>query len=145
MTSYVLDSSVAAKWFLPPAQEPLVAEAQQMLRGFASGALRLLAPDLFWPEMGNVLWKAVRQGRMPAASCDSAVAALEGIGVTTFSCLPLLRDAVALARTFDRPVCDCVYVVLAVSSGAPLVTADERLANALAARFPIRWLGAFAV
>jgi hypothetical protein len=47
VTSYVLDASVAAKWFLPPAQEPLAAEAQELLRGFSSGALRLLAPDRY--------------------------------------------------------------------------------------------------
>jgi predicted nucleic acid-binding protein len=69
---YVLDASVAAKWFLPLAQEPLVAEAQRMLRGFSSGTLRLLVPDPFWPEMDNILWKAVRLGRMPTASCDAA-------------------------------------------------------------------------
>jgi hypothetical protein len=32
---------------------------------------------------------------------------------------------------------------LAVQSKADLVTADERLANALAAHFPVKWLGAF--
>jgi predicted nucleic acid-binding protein len=30
-----------------------------------------------------------------------------------------------------------------VQSGAELITADERLANALAARFPVKWLGSF--
>jgi hypothetical protein len=137
----VLDASVAAKWFLPKADEPLAAEAQQVLRGFSSGACRLLAPDLFWPEMGNVLWKAVRMGRISAESCDAAVEALERTGITAFPCLPLLKDAMAIARAFDRPVYDSIYVALAVLSGAPLVTADERLANALAGRFPIRWLG----
>jgi predicted nucleic acid-binding protein len=39
-------------------------------------------------------------------------------------------------------VYDGVYIALAVLTGMPLVTSDERLANALAARFPIRWLGA---
>jgi predicted nucleic acid-binding protein len=55
---------------------------------------------------------------------------LRRTGIATVSCLPLLKDATAIAR---------------VTSGAPLVTADERLANALAARFPVRWLGALAV
>jgi len=34
-------------------------------------------------------------------------------------------------------------VALAVREKVELITADERLANALAARFPVRWLGAF--
>jgi predicted nucleic acid-binding protein len=37
---------------------------------------------------------------------------------------------------------DGLYVSLAVASKATLVTADERMANALAAHFPVRWLGA---
>ena len=36
------------------------------------------------------------------------------------------------------------YVALAITSGRPLLTADEKLANALAAHFPIRWLGSAA-
>jgi len=53
----------------------------------------------------------------------------------------LLKDAFAIAATFDRTVYDCIYVALSVASNVPLVTADERLVNALAARFPVRWLG----
>jgi len=70
--SYVL--GVAAGWFLPPAQEPLAAEALRMLRGFSSGTLRLLVPDLFWAEMGNILWKAVRLGRLKRGRKKAGVA-----------------------------------------------------------------------
>jgi predicted nucleic acid-binding protein len=35
-----------------------------------------------------------------------------------------------------------VYVPLALKSQAQLVTADEKLANALAAHLPVKWLGA---
>ena len=41
-------------------------------------------------------------------------------------------DAVRLALSLDRPVCDCVYLALAHRIGARVVTADERFANALA-------------
>ena len=37
---------------------------------------------------------------------------------------------------------DCLYVALAVQSKTEWITADERLANALAARLPVKWLGA---
>jgi predicted nucleic acid-binding protein len=43
----------------------------------------------------------------------------------------------------DRTVYDSIYVALALQYKADLFTADERLANALAARFPVKWLGAF--
>jgi len=142
VTACVLDASVAAMWFLPAAAEPLVAEAVEVLESYAAGRLRLLVPDLFWPEVGNVLWKAARRGRMSRASAEQAVAALQDMRLAAAPTAPLLADAFAIATSFDRAVYDSVYVALAVRSGMPLVTADEKLANALAARFPIRWLGA---
>ena len=63
----------------------------------------------------------------------------------TSPCRPLLRDALTIALAFDRSVYDAVYVALAMVSNAPLLTADERLANALGVRFPIRWLGALSI
>ena len=106
MTSYVLDASVAAKWFLPPAHETLVPEAQRLLGDYAEGKLRFLVPDLFWPEFGNILWKATRQGRISQKSAEDAIAALEKPGIPTTSGLPLLREAYLLAAAFERTVGD---------------------------------------
>jgi predicted nucleic acid-binding protein len=139
----VLDASVAAKWFLPASQEPFAAEARQILSRFSSGDCNLIVPDLFWCEIGNILWKAVRLGRLSPIPCNEALQLLERSGIRTYPTLPLLKDALSSAIVFDRPVYDCEYVALAVDSNFPLLTADERLANALASRFPIRWLGAF--
>ena len=61
MTAYVLDASVAAKWFLHPVRETLTSEALQLLHEYVAGRVRLPVPDLFWSEFGNVLWKAVHQ------------------------------------------------------------------------------------
>ena len=142
VTACVIDASVAAKWFLPPSGEPLAAEALRLLQSYAEGRLRLSAPDLFWPEFGNILWKAVRQGRISRESAEEAIQALEHRGIPTAPSLPLLRDAFSIAAASGRTVYDALYVALAMVSNAPLVTADERLANALAARYPVRWLGA---
>jgi predicted nucleic acid-binding protein len=137
----VLDASVAAKWFLPSAQETLAEEALRLLERYSGGEIRFLVPDLFWPEFGNILWKAVRLGRISRASAEEALLALTERNIPTAPSSPLLGDAFAIAATFDRTVYDGAYVALSVASNMPLVTADERLANALAARFPVRWLG----
>jgi len=57
----VVDASVAAKWLLPAAQEPLVEQATHLLAQETEGSADFIVPDLFWPEIGNVLWKAVRR------------------------------------------------------------------------------------
>jgi predicted nucleic acid-binding protein len=142
VTACVLDASVAAKWFLPGAGETLAAEAVGVLEAYAAGRLRLLVPDLFWPEVGNILWKALRQGRMSRTSAEEAITILQERKFATAPTAPLLEDAFAIAAAHERTVYDGIYVALAVHANLPLVTADERLANALAARYPIRWLGA---
>ena len=63
MTSIVLDASVAAKWLLPSAAEPLADEAFELLRRYVRAEIRFLVPDIFWPETANLLWKAARLGR----------------------------------------------------------------------------------
>jgi predicted nucleic acid-binding protein len=56
----------------------------------------------------------------------------------------LLPEAIEIAFAHDRSVYDCLYVALAIRYKIEMITADERLANALAARLPVKWLGAFA-
>lgn len=141
MSAYVLDASVAAKWFLPPSSEPLAEESLSILDGYSQGEVQLSVPDLFWPEFGNVLWKAVRLGRISIESAEEAIRALVDLGIPTSPSRPLLPEAFSIAVNFQRSVYDAVYVALAVTSNRLLVTADERLANALAAHFPVRWLG----
>jgi predicted nucleic acid-binding protein len=143
VTAYILDASVAAKWFLPRGGETHAGEALQLLRDYAAGSVDLIVPDLFWPEFGNILWKAVRRGRISRRSAEESIRSLEREEISTAATVNLLRDAFAIAASFDRTVYDAVYVALAVASDAPLLTADERLVNALAARFPVRWLGAY--
>lgn len=141
MNAYILDSSVAAKWFLPPAGETLVDESLAVLDQFTDGRLRLFVPDVFWTEVAGILWKAARAGRMSDASAEDAIICLSHAGIPSIETAPLLRNALPIALHFDRTIHDAIYVAIAVTSGRPLVTADERLANALAAYFPVRWLG----
>ena len=52
---FVVDASVAAKWLLPAMQEPLVEQANRLLGQQTVGSADFVVPDLFWPEIGNVL------------------------------------------------------------------------------------------
>jgi predicted nucleic acid-binding protein len=141
VSAYVLDASVAAKWFLPDAGETLVSESLQILDGYSQGRIHLQVPDLFWPEFGNILWKAVRQGRISTESASEAIHLLVEENISTYPSQHVLSDAFEIAAAFQRTVYDSLYVALALASGNVLVTADEWLANSLAAHFPVRWLG----
>lgn len=141
MTALVLDASVAAKWVLKG--EPLADAAASLLERFAEDDLRFVVPDLFWAEFGNVLWKGVRQGRISAESAGAAIEGLRARRFPTVSSLRLVEAAFKIANAFGRSVYDGIYVALAIEADAVFVTADERLANALAARLPVKWLGAW--
>jgi predicted nucleic acid-binding protein len=139
---YVIDASVAAKWCLPAASEPLLHEANELLSRQVHGEVQFVVPDLFWAEIGNVLWKAVRVGRTRRDSAEMSLDLLKRQRLPTFSSEGLVEQALAIAITCERSAYDSIYVALALETGAQLITADEKLANALAARLPVKWLGA---
>ena len=141
MTTFVVDASVGAKWLLPASDEPLSQQALSLLRRYTRDEVRLLVPDLFWTEVANVLWKAVRQRRWSASTAQSALSHLMQLALPTIPCAEVLENTLAIALKFDRTAYDSLYVAVAVSTDSTLVTADERLANALAAHFPVRWIG----
>jgi predicted nucleic acid-binding protein len=138
----VVDASVAAKWFLPEDREALVSQALALLDEYDREEVRFVVPDLFYVETASAIWKAVRAGRVSRAFGDQAVVLLTQRKFPTVPSLKLLDKAFQIAADHGRTVYDCLYVALAVQTNAQLITADERLANSLAARFPIKWLGA---
>jgi len=138
----VVDASVAAKWVLPAEGETLTEQAAGWLRRYVQGEVRFVVPDLFWPEMANLLWKAVQQGRCVRGDAESALMGLADRKLPTVSSVPLLSMAFQIAMEYRRTVYDSLYVALAVRVNGQLITADERLADALAARFSVKWLGA---
>jgi predicted nucleic acid-binding protein len=138
----VVDASVAVKWFLPETGESLVSEAIALLDEYDREEVRFAVPDLFYVETASAIWKAVRVGRVPRAFGDQALVLLTQRKFPTVPSLKLLDKAFQIAVDHGRTVYDSLYVALAVQTNSQLITADERLANSLASRFPVKWLGA---
>jgi predicted nucleic acid-binding protein len=138
----VVDASVAAKWFLPEDGEPLAAPAIALLDKYDNEEVRFVVPDLFYVETASAIWKAVRKGRVPLAFGEQALVLLTQRKFPTVPSLKLLDKAFPIATAHGRSVYDCLYVALAAQTNSQLITADERLANSLASRFPVKWLGA---
>lgn len=144
MTTLVVDASVAAKWFVPSKNEPHADTAARLLKRYVNGDIRFIVPDLFWAELGNIFWKAVRQGRWQRSRAEEAIRLVQTRSLPSIPAKALLQEAFQISTSFDRSVYDCLYVALAIASKSTLITADERLANALAAYLPVKWLGTVA-
>jgi len=142
VTCVVVDASVAVKWCLPSQREELVAQAEELLASSRRDEIQFLVPDLFWVELANALWKAIRRTEISADNAASAMSFVRDLGLATVPSVDLVPQAWNLAVTYGRTVYDSLYVALAMQSKSELITADERLANALAARLPVKWLGA---
>ena len=124
MRRFVVDASVAIKWFVPEVHHE--AARRLLHEGF-----KLLSPDLVRAEVGNVLWKKWRRGEL---SAGEAVAILRDFGRFPLSIRTsesLVEGAWAVAEGFGRSFYDGLYVALALETGSSLVTADSRLYNAL--------------
>ena len=141
MSTWVLDASVAAKWMLPPVDEELVDSAVELLDEYVRGDVELVVPDIFWAECGSILWKAVRGQRCSKGDAEMALDRVLAYGFTTVSSAGLIVRALRVALQSGRTVYDCLYLALAEAYGIQLVTADQRLVNAVGNDFPVKWLG----
>jgi predicted nucleic acid-binding protein len=137
LTTFVVDSSVALKWFVPEEHSDSAAR-------LLDGGVDLLAPDLLFAEIGNVLWKKARRGEIDGGQAQAVLLALEAVPLDVVPSQDLAGGALRIALETSRTVYDALYVALAVAGGCPLVTADERLANGLSTGPygpSVRWLG----
>jgi len=140
LTTVVVDSSVAVKWFLP---EVLAEPASRLL----DDSYELLAPDLLISELGNVLWKKIGRHEIEAGDAKEILAALRRVPLEMVVATDLIEAALEIAVTHARTVYDSLYVALAVGRNCALVTADDRLVHAFAAgplAAHVRPLSAFA-
>ena len=137
----VLDACVAVKWYLPRENEALVDEAFKLLSRHKERVITFAAPDLFWAEFGNVIWKALRQERIGERVARVALDDIRAWDIEVFRTEDLLDNALTIAIANERSFYDALYVALAQELRCDMITADEKLVNALGSRFPVRWLG----
>jgi predicted nucleic acid-binding protein len=138
MDTIVVDSSVAIKWFVV---ELYSVEAHYILEEYQAGTLTLLAPDLLYAEVGNIVWKKHRFQGLAAEDAEEVLAAFRLVTFMATSCVALLEEAYRLAVTHQRTVYDAMYLALSLRENCRWVTADERIVNALGAIFPqIIWI-----
>jgi predicted nucleic acid-binding protein len=143
MQVLIVNASVAIKWFPPFDSEPLAAEARTLLDQWSRAEIQIAVPDLFWAEIGNILWKSVRVGRCSRSEAEELLRTMQMMSLPAIPSAQLVELALSIASLHSRAIYDCLYVALAKQSGAKMVTADEKLVNSLAGQFQIKWLGSF--
>jgi predicted nucleic acid-binding protein len=145
LRAVVLDSSVAVKWLPILRHEPLVSEARRLRRKWEVGEIEVTVPDFFWLEVAAIIWKTRRRSICTEQEAEEALREMVALRIPTKESRPLLEATLRIASRHDRAVYDSLYIALAKDLSAEFVTADEKLANAVAAYLPVKWIGAYVV
>lgn len=141
MANLIIDSSVAIKWFVP---EPYSIEARRILNDYQAGRLSFLAPDLINAEFGNIVWKKHTFQGLSSLDAQAILANFRKLAFTFSPTSTLLEEAYRLAVTYHCTVYDTLYVAMSVREKCQLVTADEKLVNAIGPAFSnIVWLASW--
>ncbi|MEK6258129.1 MAG: type II toxin-antitoxin system VapC family toxin [Planctomycetota bacterium] len=133
MKPCVVDSSVAIKWFVAENHQ---AEAMAIAQEWIAGQLECIVPDWFFVEVENILWKKPRKQLITQYDVTQTLQEIDKLPFRVVASRPLSDRAVSFAIRHDRTVYDSLYIVLAEEENCTFVTADDRLANAVAPHFP---------
>lgn len=134
MSRWVVDASVAIKWYLPEVH------SENALR-LLDDERELLVPDLVWSEVGNILWKKWQKAQLTVEQPSAILQDFGHLGLVIHSSQKLAPTAWSLATRLKRTFYDSLYLALAETQACPLVTADRRLFNAVSpSGFNLVWI-----
>jgi predicted nucleic acid-binding protein len=131
---FCVDASVGAKWFF--GDENLAPQARQLAEGFLTGQYDVAVPELFFYELGNAFYAAARSGRVTPEWALEALATLQEMRLTTVAVNEHLESTFALSYRFAVSFYAAAYLSTAESCEYPLITADQRLHNAVHSDLP---------
>jgi predicted nucleic acid-binding protein len=126
----VLDASVVIEYLVDLGQTEPATRVFRRLVEEPEGALWV--PDLIYPECLSVLRKLVALKTLTRATARERVQQLLRLPLLVANHRALAADAFQLVDALTAY--DAMYAALAARLGAPLVTADAKLARALRAR-----------
>ena len=121
---YVVDASVAIKWYVPEIYEQEATKLLQSNHVFH-------APELIYPEFSSILWKKVRRGEVTQVEGQRIIAAFATKKLLSHAHQALLQSAYTGAESTGQTVYDWTYLALALALSCEFVTADEKFYRAL--------------
>jgi predicted nucleic acid-binding protein len=139
----VIHANVLIKLYVP---EVLSQKADSLFRDAENRRIDLIAPDLIYPEAGNILWKKQRLKELSRPDVEEITEAMLSLPLVVEPVKLLLPLAVDIAIGYNITVYDAAYVALATVYKTTLVTADKKLVDNLSKTIltnNIRWLGTY--
>ena len=139
----VIDASVLIKFYVP---EILSDRAERLLADVEKKDIDLLAPDLIYPEAGNILWKKQRLKELTRSELEEITDAILSLPLKIEALKSLLPLAVDIAIAYGIAVYSAIYVGLTKVYETTLVTADRKLLDLLAKtdlKDSVIWLGSY--
>ena len=137
MSRLVVDASVVFPLFV---QE----EHSERCARVTAAAETLFAPALLWPELMNVLWKHAQRGLITREHALACAASMRRAAILTIPTRPLALPALELATNLGISAYDATYLAAAIQNQFMLLTADRRLARAVASsayKDLVAWVG----
>lgn len=140
MKRAVVDASVILKWYL--LDEAHGEQAVALLQQCADRELEILAPSLLTYELLNGLVIAGRRARLDQDTISLSFNGFMSLGIRFYDISLFADKTLHYCQMYNCSVYDSSYLALAEQEGADLITADERLFNAVQKDLPwIRWIG----
>jgi len=139
----VIHANVLIKLYVP---EVLSQKADSLFRDAENRRIDLIAPDLIYPEAGNILRKKQRLKELSRPDVEEITEAMLSLPLVVEPVKLLLPLAVDIAIGYNITVYDAAYVALATVYKTTLVTADKKLVDNLSKTIltnNIRWLGTY--
>ena len=132
MVTWVLDTSVVAKWFLP---ERGSNKAAAYLEQFGKQAARVAVPTSLAYELANVLWVR-RRDELERGEAEEMWEDFAALPLSFTDWAELLPGALALGYEHEVSPYDAVFVVLAENLGCDFITADRKTWKRLREAYP---------
>ena len=140
----VVDANVALKLFFV---QPLSDLADALFAHLDVDAhARFYVPDFFYAECASAFANYVRLSKYPAASAKQDMVELQALALHVTPTADLASKALDIALAHRISGYDACYVALSSKVNAPLITADEKLVNALTGKsFNVHSLADFSI
>lgn len=124
MSRYVVDASVAIKWFVPEIYSDAALHVHRL-------RARLHVPAFIKLELGGVLAKKIRRGELTRTEGETILKELTHLPLQRHPDDRLFPAAFQLALDTRRSLYDCLYLALAEAVNGAVITADQKFYMAL--------------